>query len=72
MAAITIKLNSPDRSLRAIQEDEEAAEEGEEEEEHLEERKPDHGRDHGDEAFDVVNNNQGLTEEELAILSKAK
>ena len=70
LAAINIKLNSPDRSLRAIQEDEEAAEEGEEEEEEKEDRKPDHARDHGDEVFDVVNNNQGLSEEELAILSK--
>ena len=72
LAAINIKLNSPDRSLRAIQEDEEAAEEGEEEEEEKEDRKPDHARDHGDEVFDVVNNNQGLSEEELAILSKLK
>ena len=74
LAAINVKMTSPDRMLRAIQEDEEAAEEGldEEEEKPREDKRPEHGRDHGDEVFDVVNNNQGLTEDELAILSRLK
>ena len=72
LAALNIKVTSPDRMLRAIQEDEEAAEEGEEDDDarSRDDKKQDLTRDHGDEVFDVVNNNQGLTEEELSILSK--
>ena len=68
-----MKSTSPDRMLRAIQEDEEAAEEGDDDDDTArgrDDKKQDHARDFGDEVFDVVNNNQGLTEEELVILSK--
>ena len=74
LVTINIKSTSPDRMLRAIQEDEEAAEEGEEEEDVTQrgggDKRQEHAGVFGDEVFDVVNNNQGLSEDELAILSK--
>ena len=62
---------SPDRSLRVIAEDEEVLEEDENEAD-KDEKKMDiyTAVEQGDDAFNVPENNQGLTEEELATLSK--
>ena len=70
LAAVNVRMTSPDRSLRAIAEDEEVLDEAEEDETAKEDKRQDMrpvGR--VDELADN-NGNQGLTEEELGILSK--
>lgn len=65
-------MQSPDRSLRVIEEDEEALEEVDEHEDGEEDKKRDQIFEHGDEAHDAGTKEQGLTEEELAVLSKLR
>jgi hypothetical protein len=62
---------SPDRSLRVIAEDEEVLEE-EDADAEKDEKKMDiyTAVEQGDDVFNTQENNQGLTEEELATLSK--
>ncbi|XP_053397319.1 dynein axonemal heavy chain 5-like isoform X6 [Mercenaria mercenaria] len=71
LAQVKVKMASPDRSLRVIAEDEEVIEE-EDLESVKDEKKLDiyTAVEPGDEVFNVAENNQGLTEEELATLRK--
>jgi len=69
LAAVQVKMQSPDRSLRVIEEDEEVGDEGEEEAgAGRDERRLEAIGEQGDEAHDVATGSQGITEEELAAL----
>lgn len=61
---------SPDRSLRVITEDEEVIEE-EDIDDVNDAQKLETVAEQGDEVYTVTENNQGLTEEELATLSES-
>lgn len=69
LVAVTVKVQSPDRSLRVIKEDEEGLIDVEEEEDE-EDKKVEIPVHHVGETQDEGNKEQGLTEEELAVLSK--
>ncbi|XP_052242570.1 uncharacterized protein LOC127852659 [Dreissena polymorpha] len=68
LAAVHVKMTSPDRSLRVIAEDEEILEEGEEEGGESRTARLDNVLERGDDSHDVTTNQQGLTETELATL----
>ncbi|XP_060567478.1 dynein axonemal heavy chain 5-like [Ruditapes philippinarum] len=71
LAQVTVKMASPDRSLRVIAEDEEVLEE-EDADAEKDEKKMDiyTAVEQGDDVFNTQENNQGLTEEELATLRR--
>lgn len=71
---ITVTVASPERSgLRAIKEDEETQDDNISEIQEIEDKKerPPTQPDHNDEVFESVNNNKGLNENELSVLSKS-
>ncbi|WAR07684.1 DYHG-like protein [Mya arenaria] len=70
LAAVHVKMNSPDRSLRVIEEDEEVVDDGDDGDTGLQrdDRRLQAIGEQGDEMHDVTNGNQGITEEELAAI----
>ncbi|XP_052807484.1 dynein axonemal heavy chain 5-like isoform X7 [Mya arenaria] len=72
LAAVHVKMNSPDRSLRVIEEDEEVVDDGDDGDTGLQrdDRRLQAIGEQGDEMHDVTNGNQGITEEELAAIRR--
>ncbi|KAL4232681.1 hypothetical protein ACF0H5_007369 [Mactra antiquata] len=70
LAQVAVKMTSPDRSLRVITEDEEVLEEEDLDDTKDDKMKFDAVIEQGDEAHNTTENNQGLTEEELATLRR--
>lgn len=67
---VAITVTSPERTgLGAIKEDEETPDDNISEIPELEEKRPPTQPDHNDEVFETVNNNKGLNENELNVLS---
>ena len=67
---VAIAVTSPERTgLGAIKEDEETPDDNISEIPELEEKRPPTQPDHNDEVFETVNNNKGLNENELNVLS---
>ena len=67
---VAIAVTSPERTgLGAIKEDEETPDDNISEIPELEEKRPPTQPDHNDDVFETVNNNKGLNENELNVLS---